>query len=213
MEKRCDTDLAPMTGDEVVKRAKSVVGKGTYSMARGRASKALPIWPTPFDPVHGTGDCIALALWACGITRFHPAFLPDAARWDRKKHGKMPAGCLFGEGAGPGWINCDSILLPNTLFTPLRLVDVQAGDLVVYGTYYRAKTVLGITSKRKVHGHIGVVASPPLGGSLGGDTVAIHLNASSNNVKLGVFPAHNALHFFRPYNRVDVPQLPLPGIA
>lgn len=220
MEKRCSTDLAPMTGDDVVKRAKAMAGKGIYSMARGRASKALPVWPTPFDPVHGTGDCIALALWACGITRFHTEFLPDMARWDRKKHGRPPEGCIFGEEASSaGWINCDSILLPNTLFAPLDLKDVRAGDLVVYGTYYKTittkdkKTGKEAMTRRKVHGHIGVVASRPMvDGAVLGDTLAFHLNARSNNVKFGLFPAHNTLHYFRPYNRVDDLQPALPGV-
>lgn len=213
MEKRCSTDLAPMTGADVVKRAKSMVGKGAYSMARGRASKALPIWPTPFDPVHGTGDCIALALWACGITRFHIDFLPDMARWDRKKHGSPPEGCIFGEeAASAGWINCDSILLPNTLFAPLDLRDVRAGDLVVYGTHYRTTTTLGIPRKRKVHGHIGVVAAQPLAKAKWVLVPAYHLNASSNNVKFGPFPTHRPLYYFRPYNRVDDLQPTLPGV-
>lgn len=217
-------DLVDMTAEKVVSRARGLVGKGKYSMKHGYSSMADPSWPTPFDPHHGTGDCIAFALWCQGISRFNKLFIPDTARWTTKDDewhiattvrrndkgtripGYLPNPCIWGQPGAPGWINCDSILRPNTLFTPIQVESAAQGDLIVFGSYrYRGSTRPG---------HIGVVDAITLdSGTM--RVRAWHLNGKTQNVAHNIFPTagrESEIRFLRPYNR-QRPQMSLPGVV
>lgn len=192
-------DTPCVSNETILANALRWLGCGDYSMAAGKASMAFPTAESPFDPPNdlenGTGDCIALALHSAGINRFNSAFFPDTARWG-KQHGKLPAHCIYGQDKGPGWINCDSILMPNVVFREVPQPQVMPGDIVVYGS----RVVKGL----RIPGHIGIIqrvwfdqAAQTITG-----VMAVHLNATDNCVGLSRFPRpkNTAIHYLRGYN-------------
>ncbi len=204
-------DLENMTVADVMERAKRVVNTGKYSLEH--ASMAKPEWETPFDPVWGTGDCVAFALWSCGINRFNFNFRPGPF-WTEKDDawnmratsyrdpktgalykGHKPSPCIQALVNKPAWIYTDNIGKSNTLFTPVNDEDAEQGDLVFFPSYKSKIT------KRRKHGHIGLVDSVT-GGPQGLVVMAYHLNGSTKKVSFNRFPTTGMNYaFVRPNNR------------
>lgn len=109
-----------LDGAEVVRRALSVVGRGTYALGKGGRR---PHDPTPFD-AEGRADCSGYASWCLGLDRYQPT------------------------GIDGGWISTDSIVRdangPHKLFRVVSIDGALPGDLVVYPGRFLAGKRVGI---------------------------------------------------------------------
>lgn len=128
-----------LDGAEVVRRALSAVGHGTYRLGKGGRR---PHDPAPFD-AGGFCDCSGFASWCLGVDRYQPT------------------------GIDGGWISTDSIvrdargvrpsgspmLGPRRMFREVEINEALPGDLVVYPGSFVAGRRVGI-------GHVGVIVEP-----------------------------------------------------
>lgn len=128
--------IIPLTAAEVVARAKKHVNTGRYTLIPGYNGGTDPEASSPFGPT-GKADCIGFALYCQGYDRFQEKlFMPEK--------GKQEA--IYG-----GWINTNSILIPNKLFR--EVTDPAPGDMVVYPSYVSKR------DGKKHYGHAMVVVS------------------------------------------------------
>jgi hypothetical protein len=110
---------------------KSLINTGAYTLRAGESGGTDPSAKTPYGPTK-KADCIGVAMWIQGIDRFQEDdFLPDISRWNTRKHGKLPDGPVYG-----GWMNTNSLLLPNHVFLHVPVNQVLPGDLMLYPSYH-----------------------------------------------------------------------------
>jgi hypothetical protein len=103
-----------LTGEEIVARARSVIGRGcAYKLGAGGMR---PLDPNPWDSSLNC-DCSGFAAWCLGVSR------QTDDPWYEKQNG--------------GWLETSAIVrdceTPYGHFAPVILTAARPGDLLVYG--------------------------------------------------------------------------------
>lgn len=122
-----------MTNDELIARARSVVGKGCrYGLGHGGYH---PEFDHPWDN-EMLCDCSGFVAWVLQVNRHldHP--------WYKQQNG--------------GWLETTAIVrdcaTPFGFFTQVPAADARPGDLIVYGDHANADGT-------KRQGHVGLIAT------------------------------------------------------
>lgn len=111
--------------EQVLARARELVGTGSYSLEPGKNGGGDPEAKTPYYGIHETADCVGVGMFIQGIDRYQPQI------------------AYYG-----GWVNTNSVFHMPELFRNLGqdFGEVQEGDILAYPSY---KDWLG----RKHYGH------------------------------------------------------------
>jgi hypothetical protein len=130
----------PVTLDDIVRRARSVLNEGRYILGQGGR---VPSADTPFDAGTRGCDCSGFVSWCIGLDRYQPA--------DR--------GGIDGDYIETSAIVADALHSDQQrLFVGIQR-DRQPGHIIVYGDQWVWQTVDGKRKYvKKSEGHVGIIS-------------------------------------------------------